>query len=204
MRRGSSSRAAAGGGACTALQGGGGTLDHPDRRSARSLAGDGQGVLLRPDRREGARGQGPLRGAVPWLRRVHAAAQRQGRRLRVLQGLPPRRDRAALDRGAGARGDDRVAIALRKVADVLRLVHAPMRAGAGETHWRASRRRVAGGERRHTRVRYLERCARGGRTASWGDPADGVGVGVLVIWQGVDLPAETPRIRRYIRGSERR
>ena len=39
-----------------------GPLDQSDRRSPRSLAGDGQGVLLRPDRREGAGGQGPLRG----------------------------------------------------------------------------------------------------------------------------------------------
>ena len=48
-------------------------------------------------RREGARSQGPLRGCVSRLRRVHTAAQRQGRRLRLLQGVPPRRDRAALD-----------------------------------------------------------------------------------------------------------
>ena len=46
-----------------------GPLDQADRRPARSLAGDGQGVLLRPDRREGASSQGPLRRRVPRLRR---------------------------------------------------------------------------------------------------------------------------------------
>ena len=40
-----------------------GPLDRPDRRSPRPLAGDDQGVLLRPDRREGAGGQGALRRA---------------------------------------------------------------------------------------------------------------------------------------------
>ena len=82
---GSGSRASTGGRPGAALPRVRGPLDPADRRPARSLAGDGQGVLLRPDRREGAGGQGPLRGRVPRLRRVHAAAQRQGRRLRVLQ-----------------------------------------------------------------------------------------------------------------------
>lgn len=45
-----------------------------------------------------------------------------GRRVRVLQGLPSRRDRAALDLRAGACRDGRVAIALRRAAVVLRLV----------------------------------------------------------------------------------
>jgi len=31
-------------------------------------------LLLRPERREGQGGQGPLRGCVPRLRRLHAAA----------------------------------------------------------------------------------------------------------------------------------
>jgi AcrR family transcriptional regulator len=38
---------------------------------------------------EKARAEGSLRGGVPRLRRVHAAAQRQGRRVPVLQALPP-------------------------------------------------------------------------------------------------------------------
>jgi transcriptional regulator with XRE-family HTH domain len=68
---------------------------------------------------EKARAVKALRRRVPWLRRLHAAAQRQGRRVRVLQGLPPRRHRAALDPRARDCGDDRVAIALREVAVVL-------------------------------------------------------------------------------------
>ncbi len=96
-------------------------LDQADRRSPRSLAGDGQGVLLRPDRGEGAGGQGPLPGGVPRLRRVHAAPQRQGGCLRVLQGLPPRRDRGEVDPRATARGDARVARAPLPASDVVRL-----------------------------------------------------------------------------------
>ena len=49
-----------------------------------------------------ARYQGVCRG----LRREHPAAQRQRRRVLVLQGVPPRGDRAALDPQARARGDD--------------------------------------------------------------------------------------------------
>ena len=89
-----------------------------DRRPSRALAGDGQGVLLRSDGGEGAGGQGPLSGGVPWLRRVHPAAQRQRRCLCVLQGLPPRRDRAALDPRTGTRRDARLARPLRAAADV--------------------------------------------------------------------------------------
>ena len=53
---------------------------------AGSLALNDQGVLLRPDRGEGAGGQGPLRRGVSRLRCIHAAAQRQGRHVCVLQG----------------------------------------------------------------------------------------------------------------------
>jgi hypothetical protein len=79
----------------------GGAVDRSDRRAPASLAGDDQGLLLRPHGREGEGGQEPLRGGVPGLRRLHAAAQWQGRRLRLLQGMSPRRDRAILDAGAG-------------------------------------------------------------------------------------------------------
>ncbi len=41
------------------------------------------------------------------------------------------------------------------------------------------------------------------RAAGWGDD-ERAGVSVLIIWQGLDLPAETPGIDRYIRGSEGR
>jgi predicted transcriptional regulator len=37
------------------------------------------------------------RGRLPGLRRTDQRAQRQGRRVRLLQLLPPRRDRAAMD-----------------------------------------------------------------------------------------------------------
>jgi AraC-like DNA-binding protein len=44
-------------------------------------------------------GEAPLRRGVPRLRGVHAAAERERGRLRVMQGLPSRRDRALLDAG---------------------------------------------------------------------------------------------------------
>ena len=93
-----------------------------DRGPSRSVAADDQSVLLRPYGREGAGGQGPLPGRVPGLRRLHPAAQRQGRRLRVLQGLPPGRDRAALDPRARGRGDARVAPPVRDAAVLVRVV----------------------------------------------------------------------------------
>ena len=62
---------------------------------------------------------------VPRLRCLHAAAQRQGRRLRVLQGLSSRRDPASVDPRAGHLGDAAVARALRPAAVILRLVAHP-------------------------------------------------------------------------------
>ena len=59
---------------------------------------------------------------------------------------------------------------------------------------------LAGGERRHAPFRYLARRAGGGRRGE----DEGAGVGGFAIWQGIDPPAETPGIDRYIRGSERR
>ena len=82
----------------------------------------------------------PATRGVPRLRRVHAAAQRQGRRLRVLQGVPPGRDRAPLDARARARRDARVARPLRPAAVVLRLV-AHARAPAWRRAARATERR---------------------------------------------------------------
>ena len=61
--------------------------------------------LYDPTRREGEGGQGALRRCVPRLRRLHPAAQRQGRRLRTLQALSSRRDRASVDAGVGAVGN---------------------------------------------------------------------------------------------------
>ena len=65
------------------------------------------------------------------------------------------------------------------------------------------RGRVAGGKRCHAPVRHLEGRPCGGRGAGWADH-EGAGAGVLVIWQGIDLPAETPGIHRKIRGTQRR
>jgi hypothetical protein len=64
-------------------------------------------------------GEAPLRRGVPRLRGVHPAAQGQGRRVRVLQELPPGRDRAALDVRAGIGCDARLAGPLRAIALVL-------------------------------------------------------------------------------------
>ena len=87
-----------------------GALDQADRRPSRSLARDRQYVLLRPDRRENAAGQGPLRGRVSRMRRLHPAAQWQGRRLGVRQGaVASRRDSATLDAGTSDLGDGGVA-----------------------------------------------------------------------------------------------
>jgi hypothetical protein len=62
---------------------------------------------------------------VPRLRCLHAAGQRQGRCLRVLQELPPWGDPGSLDTRAGARGDAGVAHAVRPAALLLRLVAHP-------------------------------------------------------------------------------
>jgi hypothetical protein len=62
-----------------------------------------------------ARYQGACRGCGA----LHPGAQRQGRRLRVLQGVPPRRDRASLDARTSARGDARLAGPLRRLAVVV-------------------------------------------------------------------------------------
>jgi menaquinone-9 beta-reductase len=59
--------------------------------------GHREGLSLRSDRRKGARGQGALPGRLPGLRRADQRAQRQGRRVCLLQALPSRGDRAAMD-----------------------------------------------------------------------------------------------------------
>ena len=57
--------------------------------------------LYDPTGDKGARGQGALPGRLPGLRRADERAQRQGRRVRLLQALPSRRDRAAMDTRTG-------------------------------------------------------------------------------------------------------
>ena len=87
--------------------------------------------------------------------RVHAAAQRQGRRLPVLQGLPSGRDRAEVDAGAGARGDARLADEIRPAAVLLRLVTHARRAPRRGRPRTAGQRKVAACERRRPALREL-------------------------------------------------
>ena len=61
--------------------------------------------LFDPYGREGTRGEGALPGSVSLLRGANGAAERQGRCRRVLQALPSRRERAAMDRRADSRSD---------------------------------------------------------------------------------------------------
>ena len=67
--------------------------------------------------------------------------------------LPSRRDRAALDPRAGARGDARMARAVRPAAVVVRLVAHARTPTRGRRARAAGTRGVAGGERRHQPVR---------------------------------------------------
>ena len=66
---------------------------------------------------------------MPQLRHIGEAAQRQGRRLRVRQALPPRRDRAHANARVGARRDARLGGALRPPAILNRLVSNPRTRG---------------------------------------------------------------------------
>jgi hypothetical protein len=94
-------------------------------------AGDDQGVFLRPDRRKGTSGQGPLRRRVPRLRRVHAAARRQGRRLRLLQLR-----REALCRIPGAAGRNSKGCSWVQWLTRIRKMSCPGRGPIGvETRW---------------------------------------------------------------------
>ena len=137
------------------------SVDRSDRGPFGPLGSDREGLLLRPDRGEGPDGQGPISGRVPGLRRVYAAAEWQGRRLRVLQGLPPGGHRAPLDARAGTRCDARVAIALREVAVVLRLVVHPRPPARGRSTRAAGPGRLARVERRLPPVRDVG-CRPGG------------------------------------------
>jgi hypothetical protein len=77
---GSGSRASSGGCPGASLPRVRGSLDQADRRPARPLSGDGQGVLLRPDRGKGASHEGPLRRRLSWLWRVVEAMLDRRRR----------------------------------------------------------------------------------------------------------------------------
>ena len=94
-----------------------------------------------PDRREGTRGEGALPESVSRLRGAHGATERQGRRRRVLQTLPSRRDRGPPDDGAGARRHVRLARPVWQAADVVRLV-----AYARAPAWRRALQRLSTGD----------------------------------------------------------
>ena len=76
------------------------TIAEIARRLGRS-EGTVKRLSIRSDRRKGARGQGALPGRLPGLRRAYRATERQGRRVQLLQALPSRGDRAAMDPRAG-------------------------------------------------------------------------------------------------------
>ena len=112
-------------------------------------------ALLGPDRREGPSREARLPRGVSRMRRPNHRARRQGRRLRVLQTLPSRRDRAHADARVGAGRDARVAPAIREASFVNRLV-----ADARPQTWRRGTRavpssRLAGAVDRHRHLRVL-------------------------------------------------
>ena len=132
----------------------GGSVDRGDRSSAGTRRSDHQSVSLRSNRREGTRGQGALPGSVSRLRGAHRATERQGRRLRVLQTLPSRRDRSAMETGTGSRSNARMASALRRCAVLVRLV-----AHARTPAWRRSAQTTT--SRRMARTVHCHRSVRG-------------------------------------------
>ena len=95
------------------------------------------------------------------LRGAHRAPERQGRRLRVLQTLPSRRDCAAMDPGTGSRSDARMASALRRCAVVLRLVAHPRTPARRRGAQTTTSRRMARAVHCHRSVRELGGGRRG-------------------------------------------
>ena len=145
-----------------------------DRRPPRSLAGDDQGVLLRPDRREGAGGQGSL----PW---ACAAAAARTRSRATARGTPTRTARRATRaRSSGAGPRERVLDAMREWRDALRSAAVVVRlvAHARASPWRRAaratqHRRLAFRRRRDRRLRELEGGTGGGRRGRLLEAGDG-------------------------------
>ena len=113
---------------------------------------------------------------MPRLRRLHPAAQRKGRRVPLLQALPPGRDRAALDPRRRARSDAGVASAVSTTPILLRLVEdarPPTRRPGVERLRRANGPRqawsAASSERGKRRVLRRSRS----RTSAWRRPTAG-------------------------------
>lgn len=70
-------------------------LQRADRPATRSLAGDGQGLLLRPGGGEGQGGQGTVSRLVPAMRRANPGPQREGRPTNTARTAIPERSPAA-------------------------------------------------------------------------------------------------------------
>ena len=130
--------------------------------------------------------QGHLADVVPRRRCHPGAIERRWTRERVIEAMRDWRD------------------ALRQAAVLVRLVahaRAPARGrGARAAGPQASGRRRAWSPAYSARGLSPARRLRIGR----GDSTMRAVAGVVVIWQRIDFAAETPGIRRKIRGSERR
>jgi len=122
--------------------------------------GSEQGGLGPADRRQRAPGQGALPGNMSGLRGAHRLTERQERRVRVLQTLPSRRDRAEMDTTTGSRSNARMASALRRCAVLLRLVAHPRTPARRRSAQTSTSRRMARAVHRHRSVRELGGGAR--------------------------------------------
>src|SRR6202042_1925029 len=98
--------------------------------------------------------------------RVHPAAQRKGGRVCVLQGLPPGRDRAALDVRACNKRHVRLAESIPPAAVVVRLVPHTRAPTWGRGARATQHGRLAFRQRRDLRLGELEGCTGGGRDAA--------------------------------------
>jgi hypothetical protein len=127
---------------------GGGSRKGPQGTSPRPY-------LSRPHRREGPSREASLAGSVSRLRRPNHCPRRQGRRLRVVQELPSRGDRADPHARLGAQSDARMAPAIREAPLVNRLVSD----ACPQTRRRGTRAvpssRLAGAVDRHRHLRVL-------------------------------------------------
>jgi hypothetical protein len=136
-------------------------IDHRDRSPAWLLAGDDQGVLVRPDGGESAGGEGALRRALPGCGAYTQPRNGKGGRIPVLQAVPSRRDPGEVDAGAGARRDARVACAIWQAAVLLRLFACAGEAAGRHRAEAAERVGMAVGERRQLPLRKPARSTHG-------------------------------------------
>jgi hypothetical protein len=143
-----------------------GAIDRSDRGPLGPFGSDREGVVLRCHRGEGSGGQGPLPGRVPRLRRLHAAAQWQGRRVRVCKACHPGAlgRRWAPERVLAVMTEWRSRYGRSPTSYDLRLVAYAGRSAWGRGAQATRRRRVARVERGHPALRHLGcRSCRGSR-----------------------------------------